>query len=551
MGVPETRLPKKQPNTLYPCPFSKGYGIPVKLAWSLLSIFFLYRFILTTLFVALYHSRTGPSLLGSYDALLYTQITLGYNLFTLLTGLFLYKRWLGYTTQAQVTVFTDIIFLTLVMHACGGVASGLGVLLAVSIANAGLLIGGRCALLFAALASLALLTEQVYAGMIHAFPQTSFTYAGMLGASFFTIAYLSYVLAKRTEQSEQLASEKQNTILSLEELNQYIIQHLQSGIIICNPEQEITMCNNSALHLLRYSTNSLPPDHIDAISTDLSACFKKWLADIHQDSGIIHQDQDNDIYVRFSWLKTHLETFHMIILEDAALYNQRLQQSKLASLGRLTASIAHEIRNPLAAISHAGQLLSETPELSEQDKHLTSIIQKHCERVNKIIEDILQLSRRRPSNREKIDLIPWIQQFLNDFMQNHQCQPECLKLIVATEPVHVLIDVGHLKQILDNLCNNALKYGNSHEAPIILKLVMHNHRPCLKLIDNADPISPDIAQHLFEPFFTTSTTGTGLGLYISRELAELNQAKLSYALEDQKNCFILCLPDANESLIEI
>ncbi len=550
MGVPESNRPIRQPDRLYPCPFSKGYGIPVKLAWSLLSIFFLYRFILTSLFVVLYHSRTGPSLLGSYDALFYTYITLGYLFFTLLSGLFLYKRWLGYTTQAQMTIFTDVVFLTLVMHTCGGVASGLGILLAVSIANGGLLIGGRCALVFAALASLTVLTEQVYAAMIHAFAQTSFTYAGMLGASFFTIAYLSYVLAKRTEQSEQLASEKQNTILSLEELNQYIIQHLQSGIIICNPEQEITMCNHSALHLLNYSTDRYPV-HLNDISADLSACFKLWLEDIHQDSCLIDPESDHEIYARFSWLKTHLETFHMIILEDAALYNQRLQQSKLASLGRLTASIAHEIRNPLAAISHAGQLLSENPELSEQDQRLTSIIHRHCERVNKIIEDILQLSRRRPSNRETIDLVPWMQSFVNDFIETHHCLPNQLQWIPQMESVPVLIDVGHLKQILDNLCNNALKYGSPDYQPIILQLAMNQHRPCLKLFDHAEPIRPEVVRHLFEPFFTTSTTGTGLGLYISRELAELNQAKLSYALENNKNCFMLCLPAANESLIEI
>jgi two-component system sensor histidine kinase PilS (NtrC family) len=251
-------------------------------------------------------------------------------------------------------------------------------------------------------------------------------------------------------------------------------------------------------------------------------------------------------------LPTRHEFFYMIILEDIRLYNQRLQQSKLASLGRLTASIAHEIRNPLGAISHAGQLLSEMPNLSNQDKRLTEIIQTHSRRVNQIIEDILQLSKRTGSSREKIDLKSWLQNYLLNFALEQSVNSEAFQLSCPEEALSAFIDPNHLKQIMDNLCQNALKYGKPELGAIMLKLLVIQHNVCLEVIDNGEGISRDHMQHLFEPFFTTSASGTGLGLYISKELAELNQAKLSYHLtDDHHSYFRLSLLNAEHAIIEI
>jgi len=541
-----------QANTIYPCPFSKGYGIPVEQAWSLLKVFFFYRLIISSLSVILFFNPLGSSILGTYNAQLYSYTSLSYLVLTILSGICIFWRLFSYTSQAQIVIFTDIIFLTLLMHASGGINSGIGILLAASIAAGGLLIGGRCALLFAALASLAVLTEQLYPIGYHTFSSTSFAYGGMLGASFFTIAYLSYVLAKWSEQSKILASQHEQTISNLEELNQYIIQHLQSGIIIINSRQQIKMCNEAALNIINCSISTLQPLHLTDISEELSASFQLWLTDITQDFSLIQLPNQNQVHVRFSVLKTHQETFHMIILEDISLYNQRLQQSKLASLGRLTASIAHEIRNPLGAISHAGQLLSEAPSLSSQDQRLTEIIQSHCQRVNKIIEDVLQLSRRHPSKKEKIHLNLWVQTFLLNFIEETSCNPDIFEIDEQQSDLWIYMDAGHLKQIFDNLCSNALKYGNSSKQKITIEITLSENMPCICVLDNGSIINTETAKHLFDPFFTTSPTGTGLGLYISKELAELNQAKLSYAItEKHKSSFKLCLPNADNSILEI
>jgi len=403
--------------------------------------------------------------------------------------------------------------------------------------------------LFAALASLAVLTEQLYAIQVNAFQNTTFTYSGMLGASFFTIAFLSYIMAQRTEQSESLAHQRQQTISRLIDINRYIIQHLQSGIIISNQQQQIQLSNEAVQRLLNLSKT---PTHLSAISRQCQQAFEHWQTDPSQDFAIIQLNNNSEIQIRFSLLNLQNETLCMLIIEDIALYNQRLQQNKLASLGRLTASIAHEIRNPLSAISHAGQLLSEAPELTIQDKRLTEIIQSHSHRVNHIIEDILRLSRRTPSKKEKILLDCWLPKFVESMIVEQGLQSNRFHLIFTDRPLNAFMDTGHLKQILNNLCSNALKYGcKKDDETIILEAAIDKGSPCIFIIDNGPGISSDIREHLFEPFFTTSSNGTGLGLYISRELAELNQAKLSYAVKDNKSCFSLCLPNADQAVIEL
>jgi two-component system sensor histidine kinase PilS (NtrC family) len=532
---------------IYPCPFSKAYGIPTKQAWLLLKIFFLYRVISSCLLVSLFYVYFDAKLADN-NSLLYQYTSMIYLTTTLLTLPFILTKKLDYSSFAQLFIFTDIIFITLLMHADGGVQSGIGILLAISIASGGLLIGGRCSILFAALASLAILSEQIYDIQAHTFDTASLTYSGLLGVSFFSIVLLSYMLAKRTEQSAILANHQTLTIAKLEELNRHIIQHLQSGIMIVNAQQEIQLSNQSALKLL--NLNFLPTN-LASISTELQQAFAKWQDNNEHQFAIIQKPDKSEIQIRFSLLTVHDENMYMLIFEDIALYNQRLQQTKLASLGRLTASIAHEIRNPLSAISHAAQLLSEAPNLQAQEIRLTEIIQNHSRRVNNIIEDILKLSRPNQLRKQKIVLDFWLPAYLEEQHFYSVENPNCFNLIFKASQLNVFIDPGHLKQILNNLCGNALLYGNPDAGKIRIEVDRHLDAPCIKVIDNGPGIAADNLQHLFEPFFTTSHKGTGLGLFISRQLAELNQAELSYAKQSGKSCFKLVLANADQAVIEI
>jgi two-component system sensor histidine kinase PilS (NtrC family) len=537
--------------TIYPCPLSKGYGIPARQAWLLLKVFLGYRLTLASLFIILFYTHTGSALLSIHHSPLFTYSSQSYLLLSVISGVCIILRLPRYTVQAQLLIVTDILILTLIMHAYGGISSGIGILLAVSIASGGLLIGGRCAMFFAALASLAVLAEQLYSDYINYADINTYAYiyAGMLGASFFTISLLSFVLAKRSEQMLQLADQQKQAISNLEELNRYIIQHLQSGLIITNQQQVIQLANEAALRLTNITT--LPPNLGD-ISEQLEKAFQIWLTDNEQNFLVLQVYNQSDIHVRFMLLPTGYKFFYMIILEDGSLYNQRLQQSKLASLGRLTASIAHEIRNPLSAINHAGQLLSENPDLPAQDARLTYIIQTNVARVNHIIEDILQLSRRKDSRREKLELNTWMDNYLKNFTLEQSVAQNTFTLLVSNDPLLVFIDPNHLKQIMDNLCQNALKYGEPAAGTIIVQILILKQIPCIDVIDNGSGVSQENLRHLFEPFFTTSVSGTGLGLYISKELAELNQAKLIYYVTaENKSCFRLSLFNADHTLIEI
>ena len=524
--------------------------MPASQAWQLLNIYYIYRFILACSFGVLFYFKFEPVLFNPFNRQLYGYSSLIYLALTFALGICIFWRVLSYSLLAQLLIFSDIVMLTLLMHSSGGISSGVGILLAVSMAAGGLLIGGRCALVFAAIASFAILSAELYVGQSQAFAKTNYPYAGMLGASYFAIALLALVLARRSEQMLQLSDKQQHTILQLEELNQYIIQHLQSGIVIADQQQVIHMANQAAL---RFASLSLIPHRLRGISQSLSQAFQQWLAAPEHSEALIQLSGKTGIQCRFTQLPTHQQVYYMIILEDIALYNQRLQQSKLASLGRLTASIAHEIRNPLGAISHAGQLLSESPQLTGQDLRLTKIIQTNSDRVNQIIEDILNLSKRSDSTREKIDLSHWTKGYVENFCLEHAVSTaSAFTLSLSDTPMLGYIDLGHLKQIMDNLCQNALRYGAPERGAILIRTQNSPHGPCLDVIDNGAGISPEHIDQLFEPFFTTSSSGTGLGLYISRELAELNQAKLSYHLTDEnRSCFRLCLQDANLTTIEI
>lgn len=535
--------------TLQPCPFS-SYRLPAEQAWRLLIVFACYQVLLSTLLVGLYFSHLGPALLGNQDPRLFEWATATYLIASLAFSPFLKWRWLRFAWQAPLRIGLDLVFLPMLIYSCDGLQSGFGILLAVTVAAAGLLIGGRCALGIAAMASLGVLTVEALGDWLNAFDKTNYSYAGMLGTAYFTIALLAMAMAQQAEKSEALAQKRGIDLANLKQLNEFIVQNLQSGILILDQHLTIRLINDSALRLLKLNQK---PMALAELPVPLQSSYHAWQDQADQASVAIGTD-DNPLQVRFSQLTTQGEILTMIFLEDHALYHQRVQESKLASLGRLTAGIAHEIRNPLSAISHASQLLGENPALEPQDLRLVEIIQKHTRRVNETIGNVLQLSRRKASRRTKISLNDWLRRFGQEFAEQTPGRNPKLKLILTTENIQGLADPSQLKQILDNLCSNALKYGAAKDKPVELILGRHpeNDRPVIEVVDHGPGISPDQLRQVFEPFYTTSSTGTGLGLFIARELAQLNQALLEYQNHPvQGSRFRITLADAEQVTVEL
>ncbi len=496
--------------------------------WHALRLFNYYRMLLSSLFVVLVYMGQLPEPLGSLDARFFS-ITGHVYLFTaLIFAWFIKKQYPRFNLQIAVHTLVDIIMLSLLMYSSNGLSSGFGMLIIIAVAGGSILREGKIAILFAAIASFFVLGHEIYVQFFRYYDNVNYTHAGILGATFFITAIIGNLLAARVRETEALAEQQAIEINELAKLNEHIVQRMQSGIIVLDSKMNVLLMNESSKRLLGQQGEDTEKI-FNFINDYLKIHINKWLAD-DETYNVIIKPAEGEIELQVSFIKLMLASNYQILifLEDIAGLRQQAQQLKLASLGRLTASIAHEVRNPLGAINHAGQLLRESDSISSEDKRLTEIINDHSLRVNNIIENVLSISRRDQSTLEKIDIKIWLEKFINEFQQRYNLSTDEIELDIKRDNIFTRMDPSQLHQIVWNLCENAMRY--SHSKPIITLLCDVNQetqRPYLDVIDYGCGISDDIKEQLFEPFFTTEVKGSGLGLYLARELCEANQATLS------------------------
>lgn len=531
---------KNQPNHKN----SAGHAV----AWRPLNFLNVYRLILASLFLTLIIFGRETNILGSTSPTLFFTVSLLY--LAVAAASFFTIRWERPPFQFQVyfQVTSDILAITVLMHASGGLHSGLGILLIVAIAGGSLLLARKSAILLAAVATVVLLLEQVYIVIYNLPQEESFTQAGLLGAIMFSTAGMAQFLARRVRETEALAAQRGIDLANMEQLAEYIIQRMQTGIIVVDIDRKVRLINESAWHLLGmpFSPNDR---HLDSLSPDLNLQLGNWLEGSDVPAEVVRVSTTAaQIMPRFARLGRDEAAGTLIFLEDTATMNQQAQQLKLASLGRLTASIAHEIRNPLGAISHAGQLLAESPHLDPSEARMTQIIRDNSTRMNTIIENVLQLSRRQAAKPEYIALDNWLHHFAEEFCQTYELRPPELRIEIHPADLIVRFDPNQLHQILWNLCQNGLRYTRPRNdgAMLVLRCGIKEDPPTpyLDIIDFGHGIADEIANEVFEPFFTTEAKGTGLGLYIARELCEINSARLSYRrAPGTESCFTITFAD--------
>ena len=515
---------------------------PLFHTWKPLRLLHQYRLILSGLFVVLIVFRNEPLYFGSINPQLATYTSLAYLIFSAISSFTIRWQHPGFTIQLYSQTLADIVAISVLMYASGGVGSGLGVLLVVAIAGGSVIMASRMANLFAAVATLAILLEETYAKATFAF-EVSYSHAGILGATFFATAILAYVLARKLRESEQLAAQRGVDLANLSELNDYVIQRMQSGILVIDAKGRIRLSNNSAWVMLDIA--SLKENaSIESVSPQLSEQLKAWQKNRTTGQPRVFKPSatSTDILPRFMSLGADELAGTLIFLEDTSVMAQQAQQIKMASLGRLTASIAHEVRNPLGAISHAGQLLAESPSLEKPDIRLTEIIRNHSDRVNKIVENVLQLSRSDKSKPQKLALSDWLNDFANEFRRDQHIDANEISVEVTPSELEILMDPSQLHQVLWNLCQNGLRHSadwpNMPKVELIGGIIEDAQTPYIDIIDHGPGIDTETALKIFEPFFTTQTSGTGLGLYIARELCEANNARLIYIpLPKSGSCF--------------
>jgi two-component system sensor histidine kinase PilS (NtrC family) len=418
-------------------------------------------------------------------------------------------------------------------------------LLIISVSMSSLFLKKRLAIAFAAIATLSVITEQVYSQLVYTDHSPAFTQAGLLGILIFISALLTIYTEKRLKESEKLAFDTSAELESIVQLNEHIIKSMRTGIMVIKNNGLILMANNAALELLGHITID-SHTNLKEISAALYSRFLDWNNNEVQNHQPVQQTQGlPDLQPGFSHIQqnTHKESSGpnnhlgkhlgrtLIFLEDATQLTQRFQQVKLASLGRLTASIAHEIRNPLAAINHAGQLLDETSE-NEADKKLTAIINTQSKRLNGIVENVLQLSRQQRGTPETINLYQWLLKFREEFISTNKLKAYQIQIQIKPKDITILFDSSQLHQVMWNLCSNAINHSNMEASNIMViikgEIDSDSRQPYLDIIDNGPGINQEIQAHIFDPFFTTRNEGSGLGLYITKEVIESNRAKIHH-----------------------
>jgi two-component system, NtrC family, sensor histidine kinase PilS len=500
------------------------------LHWQSLRLFLIYRITLAFAMLYFFYSGTGPDFLGRSAPELFAFVITLYTGLTILSAMLWHWRSPEPEYQAYLFLFIDISAITLLMHASGGVQSGMGMLIAVSITGGALIMGGRAALLFASLAALAVITEQLYSHFNGAF-NVRFSQAGFLGVVFFATAILTLVLSGRARASEELAQARADELGHMAMINEYVIQHLRTGVLVLDADSRILMINNPAWHLLGMPTAAVG-SHLEAASPELNQRLAQWRRDVTAETSPFRsQHQGPELKAQFNPLGSRDAGDVLIFLEDTSQITREAQQMKLASLGRLTASIAHEIRNPLGAISHASQLFGESPDLGSADRRLTEIIKTNSARVNQVIENVLQLSRRSTGNPIPILLKPWFEALIAEMIRNQGYTPQMLHTQIEPDNCSIVADPEQLRQIASNLCSNAREAMSDRDnlkLQIIGGLTQEYDHPVVDFVDNGPGIEPEVAKQIFEPFFTTRNKGTGLGLYIAKELCESNRIRLEY-----------------------
>ena len=518
---------------------------PLQQTQSLLKVYTYYRLILSFVLLMLFLSDYSWKVAGQYDPTLYLFTSLSYTVFNMLTLIVLYKSEFLINSRNQFfNICVDIVAITLIVHASGGIDSGLSTLLAISVAVAGIFFVGPVATLVAAAATLALITQHLYLSFLDEKFAKNFLAVGLLGILYFTTSFVIQYLAHRIRTSQQIVERKTADAADLQALNDIIIQRMRTGILVINEHQQIRMLNQAAIKMLGLSLPNNTPANTQ-LPEQLQSRISQWHDSPQLRSKPFKVSTSSpSIQANFAHLRRSADRREdtLIFLEDASQAAQHAQHLKLASLGRLTASIAHEIRNPLGAVSHAAQLLQESEQMNNADIKLASIIQNHSKRMNQIIENVLQLSRRKPAAPEKLTLERWLKRFCEDFQAT---SPEKAVINITLTPSDIVIpfDPSQLTQVLTNLCENGLRYSKQQTGqPALTLRGAINHEtgaPHLDIIDYGPGIPEDLKETVFEPFFTTETKGSGLGLYMCRELCEANQALLDYRNSDNGSCFRL------------
>ena len=508
--------------------------------WRSLFYFNIYRMIVATLLLVT-AAVFEDSVFGSRSLTLFLYATVTYIVFAVFSFATITSRRPDFAVQLGAQVVGDVVFVSLLVHASGGVSSGLGLLLLASLAAAGIISRGRMTLFFAALATVAALLEQTLEVMLREESFSHFIQAGLLSVGYFATAWLAHTLARYTQASEQLAAQREVDLANMAQVNQLVIQDMKDGVLVMDERGTIRQINRRAVEIL----GPLPKSGRELTLRDYTPALADRLQRWREDPGAGFDPMRTVLThrlmgARFVPVGKSRNVGVVVFLEDLTRIQAEAQQMKLAAMGRLTANIAHEIRNPLSAINHAAELLLEEPDISETQRRLLQIVHDNTQRLDRMVQDVLKLNRRDRAHRETFQLGVFLRTFVAQFCQIEKVADDLVGLRIDLD-LAVTFDRSHLNQVMWNLCRNALRYSQRKAGSIRISVRAGDPANGVELAvaDDGPGVPEPIRPHLFEPFFTTAASGTGLGLYIAREICDANNASLEYVEQPSGAMFMI------------
>lgn len=512
--------------------FRPGTGGVPPSYWRSLLFYNLYRLVAAAVLLASFAWLRASIAFGVQDPRLFLWASSSYVVLAAVSLLAMRLRRPGFPHQLGFQVATDVICVVLLMYASGGVSSGLGLLLVVSLAAAGLISRGTQAVSFAALATIGVLLQQGAQVLLLDRSAGDFFQSGLLSLGYFATAWLARTLATYAVASERLARQRGVDLENLAQVNQLVIQDMQDGVLVVDAQGRVRQSNEQAQRLLGADLGRKPGSSLEDYSPALAQHFRQWREDAAASAGPLRiAPTGRQVRPRFVPVDPERASGALVFLEDLSLIQAQAQQLKLAALGRLTANIAHEIRNPLSAISHATELLQEDGEerADKTQSRLLEIIRDNTYRLDRMVQDVLQLNRRDRAQAEPVAPAAFLAAFVDEFCQAEGIPPGAFSVEIDAGR-DICFDRAHLHQVLWNLCRNAWRHGRQTEGSIRLVVSEAHWRDIVQLdvIDDGPGVDPDLQPQLFEPFFTTESKGTGLGLYIAKEVCEANGATLDY-----------------------
>jgi two-component system sensor histidine kinase PilS (NtrC family) len=505
--------------------------------WRSFQYFNMYRLVLAILFfLALIFPHDWTARLNLSPSPLMFGVT-GFYILATLAGLLLATHWQHrFNSQLSAQMTVDVGVVNSVMYLAGGVGSGLSVLLLVSLAAASLVGRGRLVLFYAALATLAILLTQIYGIAARGFEESSIVQAGFISAGFFATAILARLLGQRVMANEELARRRGEALDNQIRISQRVVERVQDGVLIVARGGLVSHSNPVARTMLGLPANA---GYVALVvqAPPLAAALQAWVDGGSEDELQFAGADGRDLQARFERTASS-DGEVLVFLDDVGRIKERAQQLKLASLGRLTASIAHEIRNPLSAIGHAGELLREERRGDIQDR-LLRILNENVTRLDRIVIDILELGRQSLAEPELLSVDEFCADFVERFVATESLSPGVV--VLNAVPLSLCFDRSHLHRVLWNLVSNALRHSSQGPGAVRIELcsAQHEGRVELHVIDDGPGVPEAVREQIFEPFFTTHTQGTGLGLFIARELCATNGASLELAVSASGAHFIV------------